>query len=71
MGEKIWRRGMHEGGKAKRTKLTEGTKNAILVIEGLHPATKKEVEEAVKELGELIKKFCGGDSSYSIFDHAY
>lgn len=53
---------------ADRTKLTEKTKNCILVIEGLSPVKKKEIESATKELKELVKKFCGGDVSYEILD---
>lgn len=53
---------------ADRTKLTESTKNAILVLEGLPPATKEEVEMATKELAELIKKFCGGEVRHEVLN---
>ena len=46
---------------ADRTKLTEETKNSILVIEGLPPVAKEEIENATNELKELIQKFCGGN----------
>ena len=55
---------------ADRTKLTEETKNCILVIEGLPPVTKVEVENAAKELKELIQKFCGGNISYAVLDES-
>jgi len=45
---------------ADRTKLTESTKNAILVIEVLPPVTKGVLEGALQELKDLIQRFCGG-----------
>jgi len=53
---------------ADRTKLTEETKNCILVIEGLPPITKEEVENAAKELSELVQKSCGGNVTYVLLD---
>lgn len=53
---------------ADRTKFTEETKNCFLVIEGLLPVTKQEVENVAKELKDLVQKFCGGDISYKILD---
>lgn len=46
---------------AERTKLTERTKNCILILEGLSPVTKLEIRETTEELKELVKKYCGGD----------
>ncbi len=51
-----------------RTKFTEETKNCFLIIEGLSPVTKTEIETATKELKDLIQKFCGGEVSYEILD---
>lgn len=51
---------------ADRTKLTEETKNCIMVIEGLPPITKKGVENAAKELKELVQKYCGGTVIYTV-----
>ena len=51
---------------ADRTKLTEQTRNAIIVVEALSPASKSEVEGAIQELADLIKHFCGGEASFSI-----
>jgi DNA/RNA-binding domain of Phe-tRNA-synthetase-like protein len=53
---------------ADRTKLTESTKNAILVIEGIPPMTKAEVESATHELHDAIKKFCGGTTQHMLLD---
>lgn len=44
-----------------KSKMTKKTKNIILVIEGLSPITKKDIEVIINELGELIKRFCGGE----------
>ncbi len=51
---------------ADRTKFTEGTKNCMLVIEGLPPVAKGEIESATVELEGLVKKFCGGDLSHVV-----
>lgn len=56
---------------ADRTKFTEETKNCFLVIEGLLPVTKQEIEGAAKELKELVQKFCGGSITYEILDEKY
>ncbi len=53
---------------ADRTKLTEETKNCILVVEGLPPAIKEEVERSTKELKELIEKHCGGTIIYQVLN---
>ena len=53
---------------ADRTKLTEETRNCILVIEGLPPVVKEEIELATKELADLVQKFCGGEVVYYILD---
>ena len=53
---------------ADRTKFTEETKNCILVIEGLPPITKEEVESATKELRGLVEKYCNGSVVYHILD---
>jgi DNA/RNA-binding domain of Phe-tRNA-synthetase-like protein len=44
-----------------RTKMTEDTKNAILVIEGLPPVGETEIAIAIQELSDLIKTYCGGE----------
>lgn len=51
-----------------RTKMTENTKNAILVIEGLPPTDRAEVEAAACELADLIQKFCGGETKTLTLD---
>ncbi len=44
---------------ADRTKLTNQTTSAILVVEGLPPITAAEVEQAITRLSGLIKQYCG------------
>jgi len=44
-----------------KSKMTEDTKNATLVIEGLPPFTKEGIELIINELSELVKKYCGGE----------
>lgn len=51
---------------ADRTKLTEETKNAIIVIEALSPAIYEDVETATKDLADLIQKYCGGEVNFYI-----
>lgn len=51
-----------------RTKLTESTKNVVLVAEGLPPIERNVVENATKELAELVKKYCGGEIKIEFLD---
>lgn len=53
---------------ADRTKLTEETKNCIIVVEGLPPVTKEEVEAATNELKELVQKYCGGQLTHAVLN---
>ena len=53
---------------ADRTKLTEETKNCILIIEGLPPTTKQGIEIVTKEFKELVEKHCNGDIKHYILD---
>lgn len=53
---------------ADRTKLTERTKNCVLVIEGLQPVTQQDIEIATKELTSLIGKFCGGSIAWFVIN---
>jgi len=46
-----------------KSKMTEATKNVILYAEGLPPVTREEVETAVGELGEMVKKHCGTEAT--------
>ena len=48
---------------ADRTKLTVDTDKALLVIEGLPPASRADVETALSDLKELVVKYCGGEGN--------
>ncbi len=43
-----------------KTKMTEDTEEALLVVEGLPPVDRDEVKKIIEELSRLIEKFCGG-----------
>ncbi len=49
-----------------KTKMTEATETAILVVEGLPPAGREDMADAVEELSGLIRRFCGGESHTDI-----
>lgn len=51
-----------------RTKLTEDTTNAVLVIESLAPIPQSVAENATNKLAELVKKYCGGDIQVHFLD---
>jgi len=53
---------------ADRTKFTEGTKNAIVVIEGLPPMLKGDIERVLGKTKGLIESFCGGEVSKFILN---
>ncbi len=53
-----------------KTKMTEETKDVILVIEALPPATKEELEEVEEDLSRLITEYCGGKIRTDILDEA-
>jgi DNA/RNA-binding domain of Phe-tRNA-synthetase-like protein len=53
---------------ADRTKLTQETKNAFLVIEALPPVSRATVETAIHELADVVKQYCGGTVSTAFLD---
>jgi len=53
---------------ADRTKLTQETKNAFLVIEALVPVPRATVETAIRELADFVKQYCGGAVSTAFLD---
>lgn len=53
---------------AERTKLTEETKNAFMVIEGLPPVGKDQISSALSELSELLIKYTSCQTSKVILD---
>ena len=51
-----------------KTKMTEDTKDVILVVEALPPVTREELEEVVEDLSRLITEYCGGEIRTDILD---
>lgn len=51
---------------ADRTKLTAATTNAILVIDGLAPMTRDQVEQATRELTDRVQQYCGGQVQWEV-----
>lgn len=51
-----------------RTKITEGTKNAVVVIESVASIP---IKEAVEELASLIKEYCGGEITVYYLNKAF
>jgi DNA/RNA-binding domain of Phe-tRNA-synthetase-like protein len=56
---------------ADRTKLTAATRDGFLVIEGLPPVGRPEIEAAAGELAELVRRHCGGTVSAGFVDAAH
>ena len=54
----------------EKSKMVEDTKNVSLVVEGLPPVTKEEIETILEELGELVQKFCGGEIKTFVLHNA-
>ena len=53
---------------ADRTKLTQETQNAFLVIEALPPVPRDTVQTAIRELADGVKQYCGGTVSTAFLD---
>jgi lysyl-tRNA synthetase class 2 len=53
-----------------KTKMTEETKNVILVVEALPPVTREELAEVEEDLSRLITEYCGGEIRTDILDEA-
>jgi lysyl-tRNA synthetase class 2 len=51
-----------------KSKMTEETKNVAIVVEGLPPFGKENIEGIAKELAEMVRKFCGGEVSDFVLD---
>lgn len=56
---------------ADRTKLTEKTRNALLIIEALPEVDGIVFKDAVHELGYLIESYCGGTTSVAFLDESH
>ena len=51
-----------------KTKMTEATKDVVLVSEGLPPFTQGEIQEIVEDLSGLVKNYCGGETETAILN---
>lgn len=51
-----------------KSKITSETKNAMLVIEGLEHTSLSEMARALKELHEMMHRFCGGSYELHLLD---
>ena len=51
-----------------KTKMTEETRNVVLVVEGLPPVTKKEMAGILDDFRQLISKHCGGEVETMVLD---
>jgi lysyl-tRNA synthetase class 2 len=49
-----------------KTKMTEETGEAMLVVEGLPPVNMEDMGRIVEELGSLVERFCGGKTRTEI-----
>lgn len=45
-----------------KTKMTQDTEEALLIVEGLPPVDRDEVEKIIEELSRLAERFCGGNT---------
>lgn len=53
---------------ADRTKLTEDTTDAFMVIEGLPPVDREQIQVALSELSEMLTKYCNCEITTTILD---
>lgn len=53
---------------ADRTKLTAATRNAVLVLEGLPPAGRREIEAAVEDLADQVRRLTGASVATALLD---
>jgi lysyl-tRNA synthetase class 2 len=51
-----------------KTKMTADTHDVLMVLEGLPPVTREDVDRVLVELADLVDKFCGGRIQTHILD---
>jgi lysyl-tRNA synthetase class 2 len=51
-----------------KTKMTGQTTNVVLVVEGLPPVAREDVQDILDDLAQLVKRYCGGDTQGAILD---
>lgn len=53
-----------------KTKMTEETKEVVLVVEGLPPVTEEDVQKIVEDLSALVRIYCGGETRIAVLNDA-
>jgi DNA/RNA-binding domain of Phe-tRNA-synthetase-like protein len=51
---------------SEKTKMTERTRDVLLVSEGLLPVTAEDMNEIVEDLACLVEKYCGGETNRDV-----
>ncbi len=51
-----------------KTKMTEDTREVLLVAEGLPPVTAEEIGHVVSDLSRMIQQYCGGKTDSYVLD---
>lgn len=51
-----------------RTKITNNSKNAIIVVEGFPPLTKEKLHSILEELAQLVQQYCKAQTRIAILD---
>ena len=51
-----------------KTKMTEETRDVVLVVEGLPPVTREELNAALDDLSQMIDEYCGGEIRIAVLD---
>jgi DNA/RNA-binding domain of Phe-tRNA-synthetase-like protein len=51
-----------------KTKMTEETRDVVLVVEGLPPVTREELNAALDDLSQMIVEYCGGEIRTAVLD---
>ena len=51
-----------------KTKMKEETREVVLVVEGLPPVTREELNAALDDLSQMIVEYCGGEIRTAVLD---
>ncbi len=51
-----------------KTKMTDETRDVVLVVEGLPPVTREELNAALDDLSQMIDEYCGGEIRTAVLD---
>jgi lysyl-tRNA synthetase class 2 len=53
-----------------KTKMTEETRDVVLVVEGLLPVTREEINAIIDDFGQMVDEYCGGDIKTAVLNEA-